>query len=333
MARIEELKKWSEIDAKAKNNLLLGNGFSIAFASDFAYSSLRSKAIEYGYLSENDKELFTNFQTNDFELLLRRLRDAAKVNQLLGIDYHTPTRKYQSVQEALIKTIGHVHPDPNKVSSEQRNCLAVSMREFGQVFTTNYDLILYWIMGSTNFVGFTDYFWSGSLTFDPFDTDNWYSNRTEVFYLHGALFLFNKDGMTYKLNRQNQNNNLISRISEEIQGNRALPVFISEGSSEDKENALRRNSYLTFAFNQYRHISKGLTVYGSSLNPLSDGHILKAIVDNRNLDIVAVSIYTGNKSEEEIIDTMNDLENNLKLFKRRKGIVQFYDYSTSPFLP
>lgn len=331
MAAIEDLKHWDSIDLRAKSNLLLGNGFSIAYASEFSYSSLRSKAIEVGILDDEEQELFEKFNTVDFEFLLRRLNDASIVNRLLHIDYQTPSGKYQGLKESLISVIGEVHPESVVMMEEERDRLTSKITGFDKVFTTNYDLLLYWIMAS-DFTQFTDYFWSGESCqeFDPFDTDNWNKQRTEVFYLHGALFIFNsrKKGATYKI--KNNGISLMESIRDEILNNSSLPLFVSEGSWQEKHKALKRNSYLTFAFNEFRDVDNGLTIYGSSLNALSDGHLIRAIRNSKRLRVVAISIYTRGKSPHEIIDAMTSIEMSLRGAQCR---LEFFDYSTSPFVP
>lgn len=58
------------LDNKFERNLLLGNGFSIAYNSDiFSYDKL----FEYANMADNIKSVFKEFKTFDFEIIIKNL--------------------------------------------------------------------------------------------------------------------------------------------------------------------------------------------------------------------------------------------------------------------
>lgn len=75
------------LDEKYRNELkdatlILGNGSSIFYSSKFAYSSLYDEAA----FTDEEKQLFDKFDTNNFEYILRKLFQAGEVNQVLELD-------------------------------------------------------------------------------------------------------------------------------------------------------------------------------------------------------------------------------------------------------
>jgi hypothetical protein len=110
----------------------------------------------------------------------------------------------------------------------------------------------------------------------------------------------------------------------------AIPIFISEGTSDAKLRSIKSDPYLTFVYSELLEIREGITIFGHSLSD-TDKHIVSAINKNDNLKHIAISIYRGSKTEDEIEHEIycqklkfpkfvNDPERNL----------QFFDSSTCP---
>ena len=76
---------WKAIEADFSHGLILGNGASIAFDRRFAYQSLKDKATDLGLISTDVQRVFDHLHTADFELVLRMLWHASKINQSLDI--------------------------------------------------------------------------------------------------------------------------------------------------------------------------------------------------------------------------------------------------------
>lgn len=62
-----------------KRHLLLGNGFSISWKPDtFRYDSLYNRA-NFANLNPNIKKVFEHLGTQDFELVMKSLRNSAEI--------------------------------------------------------------------------------------------------------------------------------------------------------------------------------------------------------------------------------------------------------------
>jgi hypothetical protein len=93
------------------------------------------------------------------------------------------------------------------------------LSKFTRVYTTNYDLLLYWTIIYKK-ERFRDYFWGRNLMFDLADVGV-RENKTRVFYLHGAAF----EGVK-KIRAQRAD--LLAQIYRNLRKGK-VPVFVSEG--------------------------------------------------------------------------------------------------------
>lgn len=331
-AHIDDLKLYKNVNSKTKSNILIGNGLSIGVSDRFAYSSLRRVALDEHFFASEDNAIFDLLDTSDFENVLRRLREALELNQLYELPPEPLRRKHRMIRSALAKSIRHVHPKYQDVEFDWLQAVAVELATYKTVFTTSYDLLLYWIMGSREFRGFTDFFWSSNLTFDLLNVDNWHG-ATEIYYLHGALFLQSDDGTVKKVQRT-----IVNQLLDHVPGmsifSNLLPLFISEGTSLEKRRSIAQSEYLSFCLNKFSTIRTGLTVFGHSLNKDADKHIIDAINDNRALDNVAISIFVSgefDQSNDQIIRVMNSYLRKLKPLLDRNGEIEFFAHNSSPF--
>ena len=92
---------WGEIEKHFKHKLLLGNGASRAIWKDFKYSSLYEEAKKAGRIDSSLSNLFLDFDTTDFEYILRLLSQAKRVNEILGIKEKNTSRLYQKIKKRL----------------------------------------------------------------------------------------------------------------------------------------------------------------------------------------------------------------------------------------
>jgi hypothetical protein len=330
-----ELLFFDDIDKLARTNLLLGNGFSIGVYPRFFYTSLSEVAVEENYLTLEDKKLLDKFNTTDFEALMRRFKEAAELLKLLEIEHEPLVTRYNKIRSGLIKTVKHVHPKTNDIDDDWLEAVAAELAAYRGVYTTNYDLLLYWSIASRKFEGFTDFFWvkktakQQEIEFDPSDTVS-RDRKTGIHYLHGALFLIAEPTRTFK--RRASRQNLMMELGSFLVFGARLPLFVSEGSSQDKLYSIRTNRYLSFAFDSFQNIEKGLVIFGHSLTEQSDGHILQAINDNKDLKVIAISIYSSNKEKgDSIAKKVADYKRKLQPFLRRGGKLQFFRFDSSPF--
>lgn len=104
--------QWSELRARFRDGLLLGNGSSMAIHGGFGYDSLFWAAQDNGHITIDVANDFRAFGVTDFELMLRRLWQAKVVNSTLGIQAGQVEMANAQVRDTLIATVrdGHITP-------------------------------------------------------------------------------------------------------------------------------------------------------------------------------------------------------------------------------
>ncbi len=308
---------WEDIKDRSTHNLLLGNGASIAINESFDYSSLHQKASEGELLSKNLQRLFELFNTKNFELILRRLSDTRRVNEILSINESTTSESYEELRDALVNTVRWVHPQHPDVKSYLAR-IANFMMSFDKVISLNYDLLVYWAMrvgddlkGKNRLKDcFRRVEVDGDLIFeDAFDEymEEPYRDSeaaTLIFYPHGNLVLATKRfGKEIKLSRSKDDCLLLDKILEKWQLGDYTPLFVGEGETRDKKHAIEQSNYLTNVYNRVlATLKESLVIYGWSFDD-RDKHILDAI-DRAALKEIAISVYTKGSDYEEYCNTV-----------------------------
>src|SRR6266852_59406 len=102
---VDKVYPWKAIEADFDYGLILGNGASIAFDPRFAYYSLKDKATDQGVITADVQRVFDHLHTADFELVLRMLWHASKINLALEIPDVRTTQAYEAVRDALIEVV------------------------------------------------------------------------------------------------------------------------------------------------------------------------------------------------------------------------------------
>lgn len=327
--RQNSILDWSEIGARYnKPNLLLGNGFSLQFSTNFSYSSLFNLFLQNSEPAY--QTLFSQFGTTNFELIQRYLTYARKVNELLGLPTQEVDDAIQNLKNGLIRTIEVVHPRVENINFEQLYNVAKQLKDFGDIFTTNYDLYLYHIIMQSRdisvddkgYLPYQDYYWgseapTGFKQFMPYQN---YPYK-HLYYLHGSLCVFKHDLDILKLIRNNQNTELIDLLATQIQ-NDNFPVFITEGSGLEKQLVISENSYLTFCLDNLKESDSPIVVFGNMLGEF-DAHILRALKQIPK-DII-YCIYIGNRTIAEVNAEKFDF---LSKFNHYPNQIEFVDSTT-----
>lgn len=292
---------WSEIAPGPWPAVLIGNGLSRYFSKDFAYASLyREASKEVGtrhHLTDEDKALFKALDTTDFEGVLSGLTTARSILNALGQDDSFLVKRYESIKDALIQTLTAIHPDQGfRIGMLRRLCDALA--SFDYVYTTNYDLLIYWAVIQRP-TGFNDYFRSATCEMEG----DWvcFSRpgaralelACNVLYLHGALHLYEtRWGQTVKYTYSPEHGRLLDRFrASAAHHDPVSPLFVSEGTSAQKVAAIGRSDYLSFVFDHFIERQGPLVVFGHSLGD-SDSHIAEAIAD-WDPTRIAVSVRGG----------------------------------------
>lgn len=283
----------------SKRHLLLGNGFSIACCPGiFHYGSLLDQA-DFGDRSDL-RDIFDAFGTQDFEMIIRSLEDAAIVTPLYIDDGGSvaDSMEYDAgfIKEVLLSTIAGNHPSvPSDIPDEKFWACRQFLNHFlgedrkGQVFTLNYDLLLYWSLMHDDMpfgesLGITRNDGFGNVEDEP-DADYvvWQgetgAHRASVHYLHGALHLFDAGHEIQKFTWNRTNLRLIDQAREAIEHNN-FPLFVAEGDSSKKKSKIRHNAYLYQGLKQLTSNAQTRShcffVHGHSLAD-NDAHILQRL--------------------------------------------------------
>jgi hypothetical protein len=200
------------------------------------------------------------------------------------------------VQEALGHAVRQVHCHRIQVPDTTLSTIRDQLTKYEWIFTTSYDLIVYWAMGyGERYVPFIDHFrYGGKLAFDPSRAEV-YIGRVPVYFLHGALHLVvGGDGTTFKIRKSLLT--LLDQFGDPIAGDpQARPLLVTEGSSREKLRAIEGNDYLAHALGRFREQDRPLVVFGSSLRA-QDQHLVDALNANP-VRPVAVSMRQGAKRE------------------------------------
>lgn len=231
------IKNWSDLaNDFVGADLLLGNGFSINLAGPFHYKSLFEEFLKL--CTPSDRNIFSSFKTNNFERIQEILIDAKKVNELFKIatDSSRIDDGIKVLKNGLIKSIRSNHPTYSQINRNQLQQLSMQLKDFGDIFTLNYDLFLYHIImqmkdksaKQNKDAPYSDYFWGEyDGQFKQFMNYDDYPHK-HVYYLHGALFVFKITPDTLKLRRGDAPRELIEMIGDVVTRG-IMPLFVSEG--------------------------------------------------------------------------------------------------------
>ena len=254
--------------------LLLGNGMSINVWGGFAYERLFDYARDNS-LSAEELRLF-NGRPN-FELVLSELLTTLRVMEAVGLEAGPVYRRYESVQAALGPAIREVHIRRPAVADEILAAIRRELECYAWIFTTSYDLLLYWAMGHEKWEPFVDHFrYARRCEFDP-DRAQVRSGTVPVYFLHGALHLVTGEGGATWKRTNNLVRNLLEQFGRPIPSEpKARPLLVTEGSAEDKLRAIEANRYLSHARSRLIGCRVPLVVFGSSLSS-QDDHLVDAL--------------------------------------------------------
>jgi hypothetical protein len=319
---------WSEIEqAEDWDALILGNGMSINLWGDFKYDSLYEEAKDNGFLSKQDRKLFKQLGVTNFEEVLRKLSNAIVVGEAIGEERPTEEALHASIQKALAQAIQSVHVEQSAIPLEHLEAIRAELRHYRFVFTTSYDLIVYWASGkgpdpAYRYAGFCDFLWADDQ--NAFDESTITlpetSMRTRLYFLHGALHLVVLgDGTTCKNTASFLG--LLNKFGLPFRGDHtARPLIITEASAHDKLRSINANDYLSYCWRTLGEIDCPVVIFGHSLSE-QDRHLVDAL--NEHDGPLAISLTGGNKKR-----TASEQHRIASLFPGRK--LYFFRASTHP---
>ena len=316
--------------AENQPHVLLGNGFSLAWRHDiFSYASLFEGA-DFRNLSESAKAAFDVLKTTDFEVVMRALSNAAtlvelyasRANRLIDL----LRRDAEGLREVLVTAIAANHPArPSDVTPAQYVACRRFLSYFKRIYTLNYDLLLYWAIMQEELepiVSSDDGFRtpeSGEAEYVTWEVEK--TDHQNVFYLHGALHVFDAGSELQKFTWINTGIPLIDQIRDALQ--RGLyPLFVAEGASDQKLARIKHSDYLSRGYRSFAKIGGTLFIYGHSLAE-NDDHLIGLITVNKVSELF-VSIF-GDPHSDENIALISKAENLARERPRRNKLkVWFY---------
>ena len=330
-----------------ERHVLLGNGFSIGAHEEFRYGSLFERAKTS--LPRRIQALFHRYGTTNFEVILRQLDEGAWLAEHYGLSPRTRhqdmRRDYETLKEVFVDAIGKIHPDTRTAVADDMLFRAASfLKNFDSVFTTCYDLLLYWaILHSSE---------NGPIPFqDGFAWDSGNGGESLVFlgqvvpskrfvhFLHGALHLTAWHGEVHKLTREESDfeYSLVEQIRDALE-ERRYPLVVLEGDYVNKLVRIESSNYLSWVFRRFQGIRGHLFTYGTSFSD-EDRHLQDAIAYNPRLKSLFVGVYgdVNSHDNQRLISSVSDLiakrgTFNEQISRRQRANldVSFYDSSTAP---
>ena len=342
----DRLLTYDEVLEETKENkrfLLLGNGFSMAYNYErFSFTSLQESAVEKGYIKEDSPvyKIFTQFETKDFEEVVKLLETSIEICKVYGLVEEKDSLLIQNdadrLKEHLVEVITNNHPEKiTEIPDEEFMNSTNFINNYDRVYTLNYDLLLYWTTIKLDTFGKNELIKERKLKiqdgfYDPDGESTEYvtyansssNNKPNIFYLHGALHIFDKKHKIIKNTYRRTNKTLREQTLENL-NNEIYPIFVSEGTSKQKKSKILHNAYLNHCYRSLKSIGAirkedSLVIFGTMLKT-NDEHIQDAIIDNN-----VKKIYIGISSKDSIPEFDAFVERAIKRYKK----VYFYDYKT-----
>lgn len=327
----QEVVKYLNKKRRTKH-LLLGNGFSMAFDNNiFSYNALNRFIEENG--DPMVRDLFKRLNTKNFELIMQQLDNFCEIADLFSEDKKlVPKIKAVSEQlkNSLIDAVKELHPEhvfkiPDKKSESCMSFLQEYLSQGGLVFSTNYDLLLYWVLMRNNAENAIDGF-GRDLETELYDNNyippedleyselRWGKNKKDmtVFHLHGTLPIFDT-GINIVKVEYDTVHYLLENVKERIE-NKEYPIFVTAGKGQEKLNHIMHNKYLTYCYEKLCNIEGSLVTFGFNFGEY-DHHIIDAINTaakmGRKVRDKLWSVYIGVYSDENL-EHINEIKDKFK---------------------
>ncbi len=295
------------IKGKDSCNLLLGNGFSIAFDDAFRIKE-----------ADNAKEatLFSTF--------IKIEKNDGGIDKII-VDY----------PKVMFWRVAHKHPESIMMirDSEARNCLRFlePYLKRGKVFTTSYDMLLFWALAridelsanrtDPDIQGLRRIKYNDGFTEERDDGKYWVKSKTQnIFYCHGAMNLEQNGDACCK--RKHDMYSIKPVIDSFIEcPDHPIPPIVSADKSDEKMKQINGNAYFQDCFKALEDIKGSLVILGLSLTQ-NDEHIIKAIKKAQVAN--GLKVYYGFFSDYDRVNAMNELEG-----KHGINVTGYFDSGTA----
>lgn len=274
-----------------KFHLLLGNGFSVAYdPAIFSYNALHDFIKKL-----DDKDLSTILEVieiKNFEVIMQYLDSFSALIRAFGGDPALKRRvdaASAKLKTSLLEAVKALHPEHVfKIPEEQSLACSHFLKTFfdsgGSIYSTNYDLLLYWVLMRNNIVKHVDGCGrelENPDEFVPQEEQVWseltwgkYRDEQNVFYLHGALPFFD-NGVAVVKEEYDVYKYLLQKISARMEKGE-YPIFVTAGDGNQKLKHIMHNQYLTYCYENLCAAEGSLVTFGFNFG-LYDEHIIDAI--------------------------------------------------------
>lgn len=312
----DDVKNSIKLNKDRNFHLLLGNGFSMAYDHTiFSYNALHDFITTLD--DELLKKLFEIIKTKNFELIMQQLDNFAALIEALGADKQLRIKIEEAskkLKQSLLDAVTAMHPEhvfkvPQNNSDACASFLKTFLNTQGHIYTTNYDLLLYWVLMRNGVMSSVDGFGRDVEATEDFeDADElelselrWgkHKDRQDIFYLHGALQLFDT-GVEIVKEQYDTENHLLTNISNRIDKGE-YPIFVTAGNGQEKLAHIMHNRYLTYCYESLEKITGSLVTFGFNFGEY-DEHIIdainKAAKGGKKIFPKLLSIYIGVYSAE-----------------------------------
>lgn len=305
-------------------SILIANGFSQAWdASIFNYASILD-AASFGTRDKEIKGLFKLSETYDFETIMGQLVSAQMVLETFDEDPALITQikdDQETLKSSLVSAIAKTHPSlPSEVTDHQFVAVRKFLSTFQNIFSLNYDLLLYWAINKFN------------LKPDNYRVDDGFRYPTvwnvtgtnqNLFFLHGGLHIFDEEVNIRKHACTDEGLTIVDQVRSNLNMHK-FPLFVSEPTAEKKKIKIEHNPYLYKAFNKFGELGGTLFIHGHSMDE-NDKHIFDQIVFS-NVTKVYVSIF----GDENSAENKKSKANALAYIQNLNISVEFYQAESAP---
>jgi hypothetical protein len=304
-----------------KCHALLGNGFSISCKPDiFTYGALFDRAA-FPNEAAIARRAFDILETHDFEEVMRALRSASRLVRALKPEHSSLADELTSavavLREILVGTIAKQHPEkPSDIASIAYAHCRRFLSHFDNIYTLNYDLLLYWAIMQNEIppaLSLDDGFRTpndGPAAYVSWEVEK--SDQQNVYYLHGALHIFDAGAELQKFTWINTGVRLIDQIREALSQD-LYPLVVAEGESHQKKAKVMHSGYLSRGYRSLPKVTGALFIFGHSLAS-NDDHILR-LVERGQVKHVFVSLF-GEPSDPR----------NAKIVARAQALARFHKW-------
>ncbi|WP_339755147.1 DUF4917 family protein [Algoriphagus aquimarinus] len=323
---IDKLPTYQEVldtlkKKRRKKHLLFGNGFSMSYDHKiFSYNALSDFIERTGDPLINS--LFEKLNTKNFELIMKQLDNFCEIAEIFSDDPTLVPKIKDTIDKlksSLIDAVKELHPEhvfkiPEEKSISCNNFLKEYIDQEGLVFSTNYDLLLYWVLMRNKAENAVDGFGRDLLTvlddehfIAPEDMEyselRWgkYKDTQSVHYLHGTLPIFDTGVTIMKVEYDNEHY-LLQNVKDRID-KKEYPIFVTAGNGYEKLTHIMHNKYLSFCYDRLCNIEGSLVTFGFNFGDY-DTHIIDALniasKNGRKIPERLWSIYIGVYSDDDL---------------------------------